>query len=109
MGNSLEQIDVDKDYEEEGLILAYQAADQGYDLVVKGLEESGNTVEKLRDLKYLKNFSDEALCTLVDFGENCDYAPDMCNATQTLREDGKIDLKITGNNSNIAFFEYYIG
>ena len=37
------------DNEEEGLMLAYQAADQGYELAVKGLEESGNTVEKLKE------------------------------------------------------------
>lgn len=49
----------------------------------------------IRNLKYLKNFSDEALSTLVDFWNNCDCAPDVCNVTQTLREDGKIDLAIT--------------
>ena len=53
------------------------------------------TLEKLRNLKYLKNFSDEALSTLVDFWNNCDCAPDECNVYQTLREDGKIDLEIT--------------
>lgn len=37
------------DNEEEGLMFAYQAADQGYELAVKGLEESGNTVEKLKE------------------------------------------------------------
>jgi len=33
----------------EGLMLAYQAADQGYELAIKGLEESGNSVEKLNE------------------------------------------------------------
>lgn len=37
------------DHVEEGLMLAYQAADQGYELAIKGLEQSGNTVEKLND------------------------------------------------------------
>ena len=37
------------DNEEKGLMLAYQAAEQGYELAVKGLEESGNTVEKLKE------------------------------------------------------------
>ena len=34
---------------EEGLILAYQAADQGYELAINGLEESGNTVSKIKE------------------------------------------------------------
>ena len=37
------------DNDEEGLMLAYQAADQGYELAIKGIEESGNTVEKLKE------------------------------------------------------------
>lgn len=54
-------------------------------------------LENLRKLKYLKNFSDEALSTLLDFWKNCDCAPCECNITQTLRADGKIDLTITWN------------
>lgn len=54
-------------------------------------------LENLRKLKYLKNFSDEALSTLLDFWKSCDCAPCECNITQTLRADGKIDLSITWN------------
>ncbi len=55
-------------------------------------------LEKLRALKYLKKFSDEALSALVDFWKNCDYPPDTCDITQTLRSDGQIDLTITWDN-----------
>lgn len=58
-------------------------------------DDEEEILEKLRDLKCLENFTDDALSTLVNFWKNCDYAPDMCNVTQTLREDGKIDLTIT--------------
>lgn len=34
-------------HEVEGLILAYESADQGYELAINGLEQSGNTVEKI--------------------------------------------------------------
>lgn len=35
--------------EQEGLTLAYKAADQGYDLAISGLEKTGNTVEKIAE------------------------------------------------------------
>ena len=34
-------------HEVEGLILAYESAAQGYELAINGLEQSGNTVEKI--------------------------------------------------------------
>lgn len=58
-------------------------------------DDEGEILEKLCALKYLKNFSEEAISTLLDFWKNCDCAPDECNITQTLRADGKIDLAIT--------------
>lgn len=58
-------------------------------------DDEAEIVEKLQALKYLKNYSGEALSTLVNFWKSCDCAPDMCNITQTLRADGKIDLAIT--------------
>lgn len=75
-----------------GHIFDWRQKDEIVDILSVDDEE---TLEKLRNLKYLKNFSDEALSTLVDFWNNCDCAPDVCNVTQTLREDGKIDLAIT--------------
>lgn len=37
----------DPEREEKGIIFGYQAADQGYEPAVRGLDGSGNTVEKL--------------------------------------------------------------
>ena len=51
--------------------------------------------EKLRELQFMEQFSDEALESLIGFWKNCDCAPENCRVTQKLRADRKIDLEIT--------------
>ena len=54
-----------------------------------------NDAEKLRSLKELEMYTDEALKVLFDFWAECDYAPDMCTVKQILKPDGKIDMEIS--------------
>lgn len=80
-----------------GTILAHIFGWNRKEEIIKVISESDGekVVENLHALKYLKNFSNEALETLVDFWKNCKYPPEMCNAKQTMRPDGTIDLTIT--------------
>ena len=76
-----------------GRIFDWKEKNEIVDILSEEDEEA--ILEKLRELKYLNNYSNEALSVLVDFWKKCDYAPDICNVSQTLRADGKIDLTIT--------------
>lgn len=89
---------------EPGTILEHIFGWNGKEEIIKVISESdGETVvENLHALKYLKNFSNEALETLVDFWKNCKYPPEMCNAKQTMRSDGTIDLAITWQKNEDA-------
>ena len=61
---------------------------------VLSADDEAEIVEKLHTLKYLKNFTEDALRALVDFWKKCDCTPETCTITQTFTSNGKIDLKI---------------
>ena len=57
-------------------------------------EDESKAAVKLRALSFLKNYTDDAISTLVRFWKKCDYAPEQCTIIQRLLPDGLVALDI---------------
>ncbi len=83
----------------KGIMLAYEAADQGYDLAVRGLKESGNTIEKLNEY-----YADEETIVSLE-GTQYEGRADRC---EHMRVGDELTYRIAKDKDGQDALEFFL-
>ena len=84
--------------ESDGLILAFKAAEQGYELAINGLEESGNTVDQI-----IKHYANEERNFMLE-GTQYEGRADRC---ERIHPDDELTYRIVKDRYGFDVLEFF--